>query len=291
MNWLTEYKKSLKNVEAEEALDIYFFRPIAFIIVKSLYRFPITPNQYSLFALISGAISSYFFTRGDTQSSVWGSLFFFLFAVLDCCDGMVARLKKNGTEFGRVIDGLVDYTVNMLVYFGLAYGSYKIGLLTNAKFLWIAVILAGVSKAIHSIFYDHYLNEYLSYEKGDNGFAIRELEELKARLEKAINDNASIFRVIALKIYSAYTQIQAGKDLKALVFDPKEYCLKNAMLLKLWSVIGPAGHILILILAYSFKMPNLLFIYAIGFANTWLLFMLAYQFKVNRELTLNKRAK
>ena len=88
---------------------------------------------------------------------------------------MVARLKKNGTEFGRLIDGIVDYTVNIIVYFTLAAGmkgQMGPGLLQP----WMLVILAGISKAVHSISYDHYLTEYLSYEKGDGGFVVKEIE-------------------------------------------------------------------------------------------------------------------
>jgi hypothetical protein len=36
----SDYKKSLKNIEAEEPLDIYFYRPIAFIIVRFFYQTP-----------------------------------------------------------------------------------------------------------------------------------------------------------------------------------------------------------------------------------------------------------
>ena len=81
MSWLNEYKKSLKNLHAEEPLDVSFYRPLAFVIVKSLYSLPITPNQYSLLALLSGVASGYYFVKGDQVSLQWGAFYFFLFAV------------------------------------------------------------------------------------------------------------------------------------------------------------------------------------------------------------------
>ncbi|MGZ3808010.1 MAG: hypothetical protein ACXVCE_07990, partial [Bacteriovorax sp.] len=96
MSWLTEYQKSLKNVHAEEPLDVYFYRPLAFIIVKTFYAFPITPNHYSFLALLSGIASGFHFLKGTPEGFQKGAFFFLLFAILDCCDGMVARLKKNG---------------------------------------------------------------------------------------------------------------------------------------------------------------------------------------------------
>ncbi len=284
MSWLAEYKKSLKNVHAEEPLDVYFYRPLAFIVVKTFYSLPITPNHYSLLALISGIAAGHNFMQGTSGGFKWGAFFFLLFAVLDCCDGMVARLKKNGTEFGRLIDGLVDYTVNIIAYFTLALGMKKSFGSSMIIEPWILVVLAGVSKAIHSISYDHYLTEYLSYEKGDGGFVVREIEELKKKLSEAEKQKGSFIRKIGLRLYLGYSNLQAGNQGKTLVYSPALYCERNLKALRLWSIIGPAVHIAFLIISFSFNAPNIIFFYAIVFGNLWLAMMFAYQFKINQEL-------
>lgn len=285
MTWMQEYKASLKNLHAEEPLDVYFYRPMAFVIVKSFYALPITPNQYSLMALLSGMASGFYFLQGKADSFKWGAFYFLLFAVLDCCDGMVARLKKNGTEFGRLIDGVVDYIVNAIVYITLSLGLLK-QFPDEAIQPWVLVIIAGVSKAIHAIFYDHYLTEYLSYEKGDGGFVVREIEELKIKLEQNESANGSIVRRLALKLYLGYSSIQAGNQQRTLLYNPLDYCLRNLRALKMWSAIGPSVHMLIFIICCILNEPYLLFFYAIIFGNLWLLLMLIYQFKINQELYL-----
>ena len=78
MTWLAEYKSSLKNVHAEEFLDIYFFRPIAFVIVKIFYQFPLTPNHYSFLSFVAGFTAAICFFNGLMN---WGAFFFFLFAI------------------------------------------------------------------------------------------------------------------------------------------------------------------------------------------------------------------
>lgn len=285
MSWFTEYKKSLKNIEAEEPLDIFFYRPLAFIIVKALYSIPLTPNHYSLLALISGIVSGYYFNQGTESGFVWGAFYFLLFAVLDCCDGMVARLKKNGTEFGRLVDGVVDYTVNIIVYFTLAFGVRKFYPEANSGLFapWVLVVMAGVSKAIHSITYDHYLTEYLSYEKGNGAFAASELEMLKQKLKIAQEAKASV-KAFALKLYIGYTALQVGNAKKVLTYEPKEYLKNNLKTLRMWGIIGPTMHITFLILAFLFKVPNVLYGFAIVFGNVWLVIMFLFQFKVNAGL-------
>jgi hypothetical protein len=198
---------------------------------------------------------------------------------------MVARLKKNGTEFGRLVDGFVDYSVNIMVYFSLAFGVKKFYPATSGDLIapWVLVVLAGVSKAIHSITYDHYLTEYLSYEKGNGAFASSELEVLKQKLKIAHESKASV-KAFALKLYIGYTTLQAGNAKIVLTYNSKSYLENNLTTLRLWSGIGPAVHIAFLILAFLFNAPNILFGYAIIFGNLWLVLMFLIQFKVNSGL-------
>jgi hypothetical protein len=199
---------------------------------------------------------------------------------------MVARLKKNGTEFGRLVDGLVDYAVNIMIYFALAFGvkkNFHGGMIEP----WVLVFMAGVSKAIHSMTYDHYLTEYISYESGKAGFAANELESWRKKLQKAIEENRKL-RTIGLRIYVAYTALQAGNEKLVLHFNPTDYCRNNLHLIRLWTVIGPAAHIAFLVTGFVFKMPNLYYGFAIIFGNIWLILMFLYQFKVNSKITLAK---
>ena len=142
-----------------------------------------------------------------------------------------------------------------------------------------------MAKAIHSIFYDHYLNEYLSYEKGDEGFALREIEEVRVRLIESEKSNEFFIRRIALKIYLSYSTIQAGNQKQGLKFNPILYCEKNLKALKMWSLIGPSAHITVFILSCVLNEPYLLFFYAVIAGNLWLLSMLFYQYRISQDLS------
>lgn len=288
MKWFKEYISSLKNVHAEEFLDILLFRPIAFVIVKSLYSLPITPNQYSLMALLSGCLASFYFYH---MQFAYGAIAFFMFAVLDCCDGMQARMKKNGSEFGRFVDGLVDYVTNIIVYTTLAIGIGKaMPEVFGVSSVWL-MVFAGLSKALHSITYDHYLMEYLSYANGEEGFTEKELIMIESKLEEAQKaPKKDYLRILILKIYLGFTTLQskdAKKDVKTKTkYNAKEYAHKNLLTLKMWSLIGPAPHILVLVVAFLFMRPEILFAYAIGFGNLWMLLMFIIQKKVNDDTEL-----
>ena len=109
MSWVIEYKNSLKMIEVEEVFDIIFYRPLAFLLVKLVYPTKITPNHLTLTAIALGITGGYFYSRGTDISCIYGAFFYLMFNVFDCSDGQLARLKKNGTPGGRLIDGIADY--------------------------------------------------------------------------------------------------------------------------------------------------------------------------------------
>src|SRR3954464_2680836 len=103
MSWLSEYKKSLKMVEVEEYFDLFFYRPLAFVLVKTVYRTSITPNQLTIVAIFIGITCAIIYAQGTAYFAL-GALFFALYNIVDCSDGQLARIKKNGTHAGRIVD-------------------------------------------------------------------------------------------------------------------------------------------------------------------------------------------
>ncbi|MGH2574826.1 MAG: CDP-alcohol phosphatidyltransferase family protein, partial [Ignavibacteria bacterium] len=125
MGLLQQYKESLKVVEAEETFDLLIYRPLAFLFVKATYPTNLTPNQVSSIAMLFGIVAGIFFGFGAYSFLILGAGFYFLCNVLDCADGQIARLKKNGTKVGRIIDGFIDYVVSISVFIGIGIGMTK----------------------------------------------------------------------------------------------------------------------------------------------------------------------
>jgi phosphatidylglycerophosphate synthase len=122
MSWYTEYKSSLKLGVVEEVLDIILYRPLAFLLVKAIYGTRITPNQLSITAILMGLVSGAFYALGEPACVIAGALFYLAFNICDCADGQLARLKKNGTPMGKIIDGIAEYTATSAVFIGRAIG-------------------------------------------------------------------------------------------------------------------------------------------------------------------------
>src|SRR5687768_10259885 len=118
-NTFNEFKRCLKPIYIEEILDLGVFRPLAFLLVKAVYPFPITPNQITVTGIAAALVGAVFLAQGTPTGFMLGGLCYLIAVVFDCADGMLARLKGNGTKVGRIIDGLFDYIATTMVLAGM----------------------------------------------------------------------------------------------------------------------------------------------------------------------------
>lgn len=84
------------------------------------------PNAITSLNLISGCLSVFFAVDGQLG---WASVFIFIAAIFDFCDGFAARLLKAYSAIGKELDSLAD-----LVSFGLAPAAIVFTMLEFALF-------------------------------------------------------------------------------------------------------------------------------------------------------------
>jgi phosphatidylglycerophosphate synthase len=267
---IAEFKKSLKNPWAEEAVDLVVFRPLAFLLVKLFLPLPITPNQISLLAMALGIAGGFFFAGGSPRYWIIGGLLYGLSNILDCCDGMVARLKKNGTITGRIVDGMVDYVSSLSVYVGFGIGLSK-AVSANSVVLpcnpWILISLAMLSHAAHAVFSDKYRNGYLNLKKPVS--AETERDQFIGELDRLKKIKGHALDRTLIKTYLWYAHVQTGKiRYGQKPIRPERFSALKAIL---WNLIGPSTHISFLLGAACFFKPMIYFIFVIGFANVWMI--------------------
>jgi phosphatidylglycerophosphate synthase len=287
-----DYKKSIKHAIFDETLTLYILRPIAFVFVKLLYSTSITPNQVSLMTIIVGIISGFLFSRGTvTCFVIAGSLYFFCM-VLDCVDGMIARLKNSGTAVGRIIDGVADYLVGISVYVGMGIGFDK-GLI-NLDFLpinhWWIMVIAAVSHIFHAVIVDYYRAEFMAHGLGKSTSTWEEKKKFTAELNKIKHLRGKLLYKILIAVYLGYSHLQLFHLNEKEEYDRKTYYHSNKLLIRLWFWIGPtAGAFIIIISAILFR-PIIFFIYTIGLANIYMIVLWIIQVKTNKKILINNKS-
>jgi phosphatidylglycerophosphate synthase len=255
VNWLEEYRKSLKMKEVEEIPDLLFYRPVAFLLVRVIYRTEITPNQISLIAIVMGIFAGYFYSLGQPLYFTVGALFFLAFNILDCSDGQLARLKKNGTPVGRIIDGISDYIATVAVYLGILFGF---SLRSDDHFYWVTMLaLAGISNIIHGIFVDFYRTRFIDYLRGRSTFD-NDIEVFEKEYESFKGQKGKFFERMVLLIYFRYSSLQRllvarKKKTKSFITTPDEYFRKNRYIIRLWLLMGPTAQVTTIVICSLFN--------------------------------------
>ncbi len=272
MSWYSDYKKSLKMLEVEEIFDLFFYRPLAFILVKIIYRSNITPNQLTIGAIIMGIIGGIFYAQGSPLSPEYfiiGALFFMMFNILDCSDGQLARLKKNGTRTGRIIDGVADYIAVTAVYIGIGIGFANNT--DNPALYWGLLALTGASNTIHAILVDYYRNRFLDYVLERKSTFEEDLDEFRQEYENIKNQKGKWFDRAIISLYLKYSGFQnniAAKKSSEKLFKatPSQYLAKNKTIIRSWVFLGPTSQITTLILCSVFNRFDIFFwIMIVGF--------------------------
>ncbi len=254
-----DYKASLKGTDAEEILDLLIYRPISFQFVRLIYNTNITPNQISTVALIFGVLAGVFYTFSTELMFIFAAISFFICNVLDCADGQLARLKKNGTRIGRVVDGLIDYITAISTFIGIAIG-YSIS--ENPIFVWSITAFAAFSRAIQNMYFDNYRNLYLRYVYNIIHDVNSDIKEFEGDLVGLRRLKGRYIAKLLVYIYLKYCYLQKAIT-KDIVYDvtPEEYKKKNKFLLRCWSWLGSTTHLtLAIILTLFFKVDLYLFI-------------------------------
>ena len=115
--------RSLKG-EAEGFVDRYFNRTFSRLLTRLFLRMKCSPNTITMVATAVGLLSAVAFGLGTYTAGIIAALLFQLAAIIDCCDGEVARLTFTESPFGAWLDIAMDNVVHIAIFAGIACGAY-----------------------------------------------------------------------------------------------------------------------------------------------------------------------
>src|SRR6187549_3157961 len=175
MGFWDAYFRSLKPLEVEEPIDVWVHRPPAYVLARLLLPTPISPNLVTIGSILAGfAAGAAILASFPGHLPLAGALIFSS-AVLDCCDGQLARLRKSSSAFGRMLDGVADLVVSTVVVGGGAWLVLRkfqepLWFFLVALVLTLTTIFTG---SFHTTMYDHFKNVFLrmthpSYREGED---------------------------------------------------------------------------------------------------------------------------
>lgn len=97
-------------------------RPVSIAATRLVANTRVTPNQTTIAAFVIGLIGVGFVFVGQYWAAVLGTFLLHVNSILDGCDGELAILKHQKSEFGGFLDSICDEILNALIL--VAIGHY-----------------------------------------------------------------------------------------------------------------------------------------------------------------------
>jgi phosphatidylglycerophosphate synthase len=286
-DWLAVYRVSLKAPELEERLDLWIYRPLAFLCVWPLRKSSIRPNHVSLVSMVCGVAAGLLFSRATRGAALLAGLAYLLGNVLDCADGQLARLQGSASPIGYLVDGAADYVGTIAVFVGMAH-SLNLQHPSIVNWWWL-VVAAGISMAWQCAFLDEKRQEWQRrvYQRSRDGKEEFEALERQAYQWRAEGKHLAGRALIAS--YRAYQRVWrplTRASAKALPPGRETSirwaeCHRPVLRRSVW--VGPTMHVTAIALcAGVLNRPDWYLWAAVSVGNIWMLPTLAAERRASR---------
>lgn len=114
------------------------FKSISMVAGNFFSRFPLSPNQWTLLALLIALIGFITILYGNIMA---GGLIFSIAAFIDVIDGSVARATKNASNFGAYLDTITDKYIEFIAISSLLL--LNIPDFITPSYSWIILLAFG----------------------------------------------------------------------------------------------------------------------------------------------------
>ena len=138
----------VRDPRIEAPSNRWLIHPLGRVLLPLALRAGLSANCVSIFGLLLGAAAALAYGMGRSSAALLGGLALSIgWLIMDGLDGMVARARGTQSAAGRLLDGLCDHGVFVMIYVALAL---RLG--TGEG--WMLAIAAGAAHAIQSNLYE-----------------------------------------------------------------------------------------------------------------------------------------
>jgi len=203
------YLASLKSLDTEEHIDLWFYRPIGYGWACLAKKLGVTPNAITIASIFLGVGAGIAFYYNNLWINILGMLLLIWANSFDSADGQLARMTKQYSRIGRILDGLSGDFWFFTIYVCIC-------LRTNATFpffaehpwlIWVIAVVTGICHAKQAAMADYYRQFHLYFLKGEEGSEL----DSSASLRKAYDEvswKGNFWKKITMSSYLNYTRNQ-----------------------------------------------------------------------------------
>ncbi|MDE6101338.1 MAG: CDP-alcohol phosphatidyltransferase family protein [Paramuribaculum sp.] len=298
----SSYRDSLKSMDTEEHIDLAFYRPIGYGWACLAKKLGVTPNVITIASIFLGIGAGIMFYFPDLWLNIIGMLLLIWANSFDSADGQLARMTRQYSRLGRILDGLSGDFWFAAIYISICLREN----VTSDFFMahhWVIWVIAGVTGLCHAkqaAMADYYRQFHLYFLKGEDGSELDNSASLKKQLsELSWKDN--FWKKLTLSTYTNYTLQQEAtapsmqrlrRELAKRFPDGRipmsfreAFRKKSLPLMKYTNILSFNWRTIALFTALFLQMPWLYFAFELTVLNILLVYMIVRHERICRRFT------
>lgn len=200
------YRQSLKSLDTEEGIDLAFYRPIGYMWARLAARLGVTPNAITVASIFLGIGAGVCFYFDSMAVNVAGMLLLIWANSFDSADGQLARMTRQYSRIGRILDGVSGdlWFATIYVAICLRENATSTFFMGHPWLIWVIAVVTGICHAKQAAMADYYRQFHLYFLKGESGSELDRAFTLKRRLA-SLTWRHDFWQKLTLTFYTSYT--------------------------------------------------------------------------------------
>lgn len=296
------YRDTLKSMDTEEHIDLAFYRPIGYMWACLAKKLGVTPNAITIASIFLGIGAGVMFYYPVMWMNVVGMLLLVWANSFDSADGQLARMTKQYSRIGRILDGLSGD-----IWFATIYVAICLRENMTSEFfsshpwvIWVVAVVTGICHAKQAASADYYRQFHLYFLKGEEGSELESARDLKEKLA-SLSWKHDFWKKLTLTFYTNYTVNQEShtrrmQELRVKLHNrfpsgkiPQSFRdafrKESLPLMKYTNILSFNWRTIALFTSLFLKMPWLYFAFELTVLNILLIYMCVRHERICRNFT------
>lgn len=301
-NTTSGYRASLKSMDTEEHIDLAFYRPIGYAWACLARKLGVTPNAITIASIFLGLGAGIMFYFPVMWMNIIGMLLLIWANSFDSADGQLARMTKQYSRLGRILDGLSGDIWFAAIYVAICMRENVTSdfFMAHTWVIWTMAVVTGICHAKQASMADYYRQFHLYFLKGSEGSELENADELRSRL-KELSWKKNFWQKLTMTFYTNYTVNQEtwtpamqalrralraryGQDTAPERFRD-DFRRMSLPLMKYTNILSFNWRTIALFTSLFLKMPWLYFAFELTALNILMIYMVRRHESICRKLT------
>ena len=289
-------ESTLKSTDTEEFIDIHFYRPIGYRWALLFQKLGITPNAVTIASIFLGIGAGVCFYFDSIWISILGIFLLVWANSYDSADGQLARMTKQYSALGRVLDGFAGN-----LWFGSIYVAICLRLYPEwGGWIWVLACVTGYFHSKQAEMADYYRNVHLLFLKGKSGSELDNSVELTVKF-KELSWKKNFWSKLVAFFYRNYTTDQENRSPKLQILfkilkekfgevAPEafrgDFREKSLPLMKYTNILSFNTRAIALFISILIGWPWLYFVFELTVLNILLVYMVTRHEKICKQFII-----